>query len=505
MSSELKNPELEKNKLMKQALTIIGIIAAYFVIVLLPTPDGLTASGKKAIALMVCVVLTWATQVIPILVSSVFFIFIAGLIGLETLALNPATGEPDSIGQLQVIKDFATPTVFFMFVSILLAYAMDRCGINQRLALMMTAMSKGNPKAMIWFFTVGTALISTVISNVPSCAAFFPIVLAVCKKNDCVKGKSNFAKASVIGIIFGAMVGGNATPAGTPINIMALDLLKAATGGDNGIEITFAEWSLMGIPLVAIILPAICFILTHVFPPEFEKLAGVDEAKRDLAALGKLNKQEIKFIVMSLLMLVVWFLEGYVHQLSTTTVLTIYSALLFFPGINLLDFEYVQNKLDWTVIIMTGASIAFGAAMLKTGAAGWIADIALKPFIGVGDSFASQLLLVTVLAAFTCVVHLLIPSCPALVSVLIPVVLAFGMNNGIPVMLLFLPVAFNVSTYWLLPFDPLPMMCYPEKYFSIKDFFKAGWIAHVALIIVSVAVIMLIGKPLVGGLMASIP
>jgi len=57
-------------------------------------------------------------------------------------------------------------------------------------------------------------------------------------------------------------------------------------------------------------------------------------------------------------------------------------------------------------------------------------------------------------------------------------------------------VAFNVSTYWLLPFDPLPMMCYPEKYFSIKDFFKAGWIAHAALIIVSVAVVMLIGRPL---------
>jgi len=489
-SAEKKGLDALKQPSVKDALVILGIVAAYFFIVLLPTPEGLTPSGQKAIALMVCVVLTWATQVVPILVGSVFFIFAAGLLGLETLP--DAAGAVAQINQLQVIKDFATPTVFFMFVSILLAYAMDKCGLNQRLALAMTAMSKGNPKAIIWFFTAGTALISTIISNVPSCAAFFPIVLAVIKKNNCEKGKSNFAKASIIAIIFGAMVGGNATPAGTPINIMALDLLEAA-----GFErLTFAEWSVMGIPLVLVIVPVICLILTFVFPPEFKKLAGVEEAKADLKALGRLNPQEIKFIIMSAVMLVVWFLEGYAHNMSTTTVLTIYATMLFFPGIRLLDYEYVQDKLDWTVIIMTGASIAFGAAMLKTGAAGWIADIFLAPFTGVGSTYMGQLLLVTVLAAFTCVVHLLIPSCPALVGVLVPVVLAFGQNHNIPVMLLFLPVAFNVSTYWLLPFDPLPMMCYPEKYFSIRDFFKAGWIAHAALIIVSVAVVMLIGRPM---------
>jgi len=480
-----KNLAPEQTLDIKQAVTILGIIAAYFAITLLPTPAGLTPSGQKAIALMVCMVLSWATQVVPILVSSVFFIFAAGIAGLQTAP--DAAGMVKDITGLQIIKDFATPTIFFMFVSILLAYAMDKCGMNQRLALKLTAMSRGNPKAMVFFFTAGTALISSIISNVPSCAAFFPIVLAVCKKNGCVRGKSNFAKASVIGIIFGAMVGGSATPAGTPINIMALDLLKAGTG----MEITFAQWSLMGIPLVLVILPVIWLILVTVFPPEIERLAGVDEAKRDLAELGKLKPQEIKFIVMSFIMLVLWFTEGYLHNLSTTTVLAFYATALFFPGIRLLDYEYVQNKLDWTVIIMTGASISFGASMLSTGASSWIANIALRPFVG-----SSVLLLVVVLAVFTTVIHLLIPSCPALVGVLVPTVLAFAMDNNMPVMLLFLPVAFNVSTYWLLPFDPLPMMCYPEKYFSIKDFFKAGAPAHIALIIVSVAVIMLIGRPM---------
>jgi len=371
-------------------------------------------------------------------------------------------------------------------VSILLAYAMDRCGMNQRLALKMTVLSRGNPKAMIFILIAGTAGVSSIIANVPSCAAFFPIVLALCKKNDCVKGKSNFAKASIIGIIFGAMVGGSATPAGTPINIMALDLLEAS-GHDR---LSFAQWSMLGIPLVVIIIPLIWLILITVFPPEFKKLAGLDESKKELAELGKFSVQEIKFMALAAVMLFLWFTEGILHSFDTTTVLTFIATLMFFPGIRLLEYEYVRDKLDWTIIIMTGASIAFGATMFSSGASKWIADISLGSFVGL-----NPLLLVIIISVFTAVIHILIPSCPALVSVLIPTLAAFAAESNIPVMLLFLPAAFNVSTYWLMPFDPLPMMCYPEKYFSIKDFFKAGLPAHIALVGVTAAVVMLIAKP----------
>ena len=475
----------------RQALMLFGIAALYFVITAFRPPEGLTPSGLKAIALMVCVVLAWATQVVPIIVSSVVFIFIIGAMGLAKPALvpDPATGQlvPDPITEGMVIKDFASHVIFFMFVSILLAYAMDRCGLNQRLALKMTALSKGSPKAMVLFFILGTGIVSAIISNVPSCAAFLPIVLAVCEKNNCVRGKSNFAKASVIGIIFAAMVGGNATPAGSPINIMALDLLQRGTG----LEITFAQWSLLGIPLVLLILPVIWLILIAVFPPEFEKLAGLEDSKEELAGLGKLNRQEWKFIAIVIAMLALWFTNPYLHNISTTAVLAFAAAVLFFPGVRLLDYEYVRGKLDWTVIIMTGASIAFAATMLSTGASQWIADMTLMRFANL-----SPALLVLVIAVFTTVIHLLIPSCPALVGVLVPTVVSFAAKAGIAPMMLFLPVALNVSTYWLLPFDPLPMMCFPEKYFSMKDFFKAGSLAHAALILVSLGVIMLIGKPL---------
>ena len=478
--TENNNQKSEQILTIKQLLIIVGIIAVYFIITAFPPPEGLPPSGWKAIALMVCIVITWGTQIIPIIISSVFFIFLIGAMGLVDLGAEVIT-------EAMVIRDFASHVIFFMFTSILLAYAMDRCGMNNRLALKMTTLSKGNPKAMVLFFIVGTGLVSSIISNVPSCAAFFPIVLAVCMKNDCVRGKSNFAKASIIGIVFAAMVGGVCTPAGSPINVMALDLLKRGAG----LDITFAEWTMFGLPLVILILPVIWLILITVFPPEFKQLAGVDDANEELARLGKLNIQERKFVGIVILMLLLWFSNPYLHHIGTTAVLALASALMFFPGIRLLDYDFVKDKMDWTVIIMTGASIAFAATMLSTGASLWIAEMTLMRFVNL-----SPLVLVLIIASFTVFIHLLIPSCPALCGVLVPTVIVFALQANIPPMLLFLPVAFNVSTYWLLPFDPLPMMCFPEKYFSIKDFFKAGLPAHIALIFLSTAIVFIIGKPL---------
>ena len=142
---------------VKQALAILGIIAAYFVIMALPTPAGLSEEGKRAIAFMVCVMLTWMTQIFPLHVSSVLFLFLIPILGLGSAQ--------------EVAAKFAGDTIFFMFASFLLAIALETSGLANRLALKMSAVSGGNPKTLILLIMTSTALMSCVISNVPCCAA----------------------------------------------------------------------------------------------------------------------------------------------------------------------------------------------------------------------------------------------------------------------------------------------------------------------------------------------
>ena len=457
---------------MKRVISIVIILAVYFIITALPTPEGLTYDGQKAIAMMCCIVITWLTEVIPILISSVFYIFVTFFTGLNT--------------ESGAVKDFASPTVFFVFASILLAYALEYCGLNNRLALKMSVMSKGNPKTLILFMMIGTAILSTVISNVPACAAFFFIVLALCKQNNCEKGKSNFAKSAIIGVIMGSMVGGNATPAGSSLNVLGLNLLEQSTGE----TMSFIEWSMFGIPIVIIMIPLLWLLVITVFPPEFTELAGMDEKRRELEALGKFTKNEIKFMAVSAVMMAVWFTEKILHNVPVSTSTVFFSTLYFCPGIDLLNYEYLKEKLDWTLVIMIGASGTFGAAMFTSGASKWIADAVLGPFTN-----TNPILLVFIIAFFCTFIKILIPSNPACVAILVPTLAAFSVETGIPIMMLFLPMAFTVTAGWLLPFDPVPLICWPERYFNIWDFFKSGILAHIVLIFVAVGVVMAVGIP----------
>jgi len=456
----------------KQAIAILGIVAAYFLIMLLPTPAGLSEEGKKAIAFMICVMLTWVTQIFPLHVSSVLFLFLIPLLGLNT--------------GTEVATRFAGPTIFFMFGSFLLAIALETSGLANRLALSMSAMSRGNPKILILLIMTVTALVSCVISNVPCCAAFLPIVLTLCKKNNCLRGSSNFGKAAIIGVIYASMFA-NGTPAGTPINIAGLSLLEEYTG----LTISFGGFSLFGMLITIISIPVLWLILMLVFPPEFKKLAGMEDYEKELAELGPMSKQEIKYLIVTALMLAMWFTDKY-HGLSTTDTTVIFGAIYFLPGINLLKFDDIKGKIEWDIIIMTGATIAFGATMASTGAAKWLADISLMPFAD-----ASPILIMLLISGVSMLSHLLIPSCPAAVAVMVPVLASFSQQSGVNAMLLFLPLIYTISNSWLLPFaDPLPMMCWPEKYFSTKDFFKSGILAHIANTVIVVLVVLLIGKPL---------
>ncbi|MCL2121118.1 MAG: DASS family sodium-coupled anion symporter [Clostridiales bacterium] len=449
------------------------VIAIYFIVMALPTPEGLSEEGKRAIAMMICVVITWVMELIPILISSVLFIFLISFLNLNT--------------ELGAVKDFATPTVFFVFASILLAYALENCGLNNRLALKMSVLSKGKPKLLILYMMCGTALLSTIISNVPACAAFFFIVLALCKKNNCERGKSNFAKASIIGVIMAAMAGGNATPAGSSLNVLGLNLLRQSTGQ----SLSFAEWTIFGLPIVIISIPLLWMLIIRVFPPEFDELVGVEETKKELEELGKYSIQEIKFMVITAIMMIFWFTESYLHNVPVSTSTVFFASLYFLPGIEILSYEYIKDKLDWTLVIMIGASGALGAAMFTSGASSWLATVILGSFTD-----ASPLFLVFLISVFCTVIKVLIPSNPACVSILVPTLAAFSQETGIPIMMLFLPMAFTVTAGWLLPFDPVPLVCWPERYFSMKDFAKAGVFAHIIIIIVVVAIVMAIGVPL---------
>ena len=473
MSTKIESKEKTgMSDVMKKGIWLVASVIIYFAITAMPTPNGLTPEGQKSIALMVVAVIAWIVEIIPIAVSSLVLVFLQHIIG--TAKMGPA------------VQSFASPTVLFVLSSFFLAAALAASGLSKRISMKITMLSSGSPKKAVFYLMAATAVLSTCISDVPAAAAFAPIGLALLEKNNCKLGYSNFAKALMIGIPFAALIGGVATPAGSSLNVLSLSLLKST----SQIDIGFAQWAAVGIPVVIVTIPLAWKIITMVFPPEMDKLVGIEDVHKEYKELGPISKNEIKFMVIMALMLITWFTES-IHKTPLPISATIGAALFFAPGINLLTWDTAKQRVGWDTILLIGAASSLGTTLWNSGGATWVATSALSGIQG-----ASSLVVILFVVVFTILIHLLVPVNPAIVSVMVPTLAAFAVTLGINPAFLVVPMGFTVSAAFLLPLDPVPLITYSSGHYKMGDYFKAGVPVCVLWTIVMTIAMMVLARPL---------
>ena len=111
---------------------IILPLIVFAIILLIPTPDGLTTEGQVALAVMALVVILWATEAMPIAVT--------GLLGVVLLVLF--NGTDDFVG---AIHGFSDPVSYFLIGILTLGLAVHRSGLAERFAMILIRGSKNNP------------------------------------------------------------------------------------------------------------------------------------------------------------------------------------------------------------------------------------------------------------------------------------------------------------------------------------------------------------------------
>jgi sodium-dependent dicarboxylate transporter 2/3/5 len=471
----------------KKLMWLVAIVVAYFVIASLPLSTPLPAeeiqalrqagqavplqpAGQKALALMIVAVISWVVDVVPMGISAVVFLFLQVVVGIE--GVGPAVGN------------FATPTLLFVLSSFLLANAMAASGFSKRFSLQLSVASKGSPSRVLFLIMIAAGVVSMVISDPPVVAAFFPVGLALCEKNKCVQGKSNFAKAVMMGITFSALIGGVGTPAGSSLNVQALGLLESA----GGQPITFAKWATLGVPFALITTVVAWASLCFVFKPEMSRLEGVEDFGKDLAELGPMSINEKKWIGVMVLLVVVWLSEKY-HHLPVPVTTTLGAALFFLPVFGFLDWK--TQKIGWDLLLLIGAATSLGTTFYKTGGAAWLANLALGGLVG-----SSTIMVLVVVIVFTLLIHILVPTAPAIAPIVIPTLVAFANNAGMNPWLLVVPTAFTISGAFQLPLDPTALITYAGGYYSFGDFIKAGTVMSILWLIVLVAMLLVLGVPL---------
>lgn len=445
------NPKYEifggfKTRLNLKTLGMPLAIIAFIVIMLIPM-NGLSPAGHAAIALLVFAVIMWATEAVHLAVTSLIILFIQPIIGVETFQ-NAVIG-------------FANPIIFLMIGGFIIAEAIRKSGLAQRMTYAMLNKVGITPGRSLFVAVFSTGLLSAWIENVVAFAMLLPIIkeiIPLMGVDDPEKGNSNFAKAMVLGASYGSLAGGFATEIGTAPNLMA----AAYTG------IPFAQWMVFGLPLAIIMMFIIWLFLGRLFKPEVKGIIGGKETiVSKMEALGSMSRNEKIALSILLFTIFLWITASYTG-LNSYSVALIGAVLFFILGI--VDWRDAQTNVDWGLIIFFGGALSLGAALLNTGAAKWLITD-LVAMLGSDPS----ILLITIVLMIIAVSITQVMSNIALAAILVPLSVTLAQAQGQPVGVYAVPVAIACSLSFMLPMaDPTVAMAYGTGYVKIKEILKAG-------------------------------
>ncbi len=463
----------------KEIISLFVAVAASAVVLYLPTPEGLGVPGQRTAALFVLILILWSTEAIPITIGALLALVLQPILGLNDL--NTA------------FQNFIGLVFFFVLIMFIVALAWVKTGLAHRFALTLISRAGTDSRRVILVFTVGTGMVSLIVSDVPTCAIFMAVALGIFDRLKLEPGKSQFARGLMLAIPLGALVGGVGTIAGSSINVLGLQIIL----DNGGPEITFLQWMAIGIPMVLILLPTTAFVISRAFKPEIDDIGNIDDIRRELADLGPLTSAEKKVLVIQSLMLVCWIAGSFPNLLffryfDVVTVGVFGATLMFLPGIKLFTWKEAQAATGWEILMMAGAVATLGAASSSSGLAQWLVDISLG-----GMSDFPIVLILALISLFTVVIHLMLPVSPVINAIMIPPIMLLAVEAGVNPALYALPVIFTASCAMLIPLDPVPLLTFSKGYYSMFDMFKPGAIVSIAWVIVMTAILMTVG-PMIG-------
>lgn len=439
------------------------------------SPD-LTREGQTAIMVLLAAVVMWATEALPLPITSLVMVALCGFLGIAAYNDIWAATFTGSLWMFIGIFGFTT----FLGVST----------FPQRLIAMVVRMVKGNINLVILGFMVISAIISMVMSNIALTAIMMGFAASLLRAAGAKPGESNMGRCLALAIPFAVMFGGCLLPSGTPINVVVLGLAETACG----VTITFAEWFGYTIVPVTLSLIACWIILVKVYKPEQLTQQTVDTFLGEVSSLPPMDFKEKFNIGVLLVALVCWIASSWFPVLNTTFVALIALGLLFLPGTSMITTKQYRSESPWDILLMMASINGIVAAMSAAGSVAWIVNLLLG--VTSGMSFVMLFMVISIVFA---IVHNFFPSGPGLAALVTAPVLGLVAAVGGNFTATILMLALWCALCFLVPLDSVLLVSYAGGYYKFNEMWKGGLPVTIATM-VFFSVFLLVVPPLFGAL-----
>lgn len=444
----------------------------FIAMLMLPVPDGLSVSGWYTAATALLMAIWWITEALPIPVTALLPIVLLPVLDITTIG--------------EATAPYANPLIFLFMGGFVIAVAMEKWDLHRRIALNIVSSVGVKPSSIIMGFILASAFLSMWVSNTATALMMLPIALSVLRLVEDQKEtpeKLNFEIVLVLSIAYGCNVGGMGTIIGTPPNA----LLAGFMSENYGVEIGFAQWMMIGVPLMLVALPLLYFLLVKIiYPIKMKELPGGKKLiELQLSTLGNISSAEVKVAVVFIGAALLWItrplLTNYLPGISDAGIAITAAVSLFLIPVDLGKGEFVLSwsdaeELPWGVLILFGGGLSLASAISSTGLAEWIGQ-------GVGVIGSWPIVLLVGVVVLMIIFLTEITSNTATTAAFLPILASVAIGLGENPMLLAIPAALGASCAFMLPVATPPnAIVYGSGKITIPEMSKAGLWLNVAFI-----------------------
>ena len=337
----------------------VAVAALTLLVLLMPTPAGLTVEGKRALAAFVFTGTMFALQPIPLPFA-----------GLMVPVMLVALGLADSV---QAFEALSKPIIILILGSLFLAEALRKHGITRRLALLSIVTSGGRVDRLVFSLMALAALLSMWMENTATAAVLIPVAITISSKVPDQEQSKELLILLVLGIAYAASVGGMATVTGSASNAVASEFLS---------EIRvwrFIDWMKYGLLALVFVFPVTWWTLLKALNVSVEKL-DIEATRGELEDLGGLRGVEREVLAVLGATILMWmggsFIEGALGLPSTFLAPSVVGmiAVSYMALRDIIQWEDVKG-VSWGMFFAISAGLSLGEALKRSGATAWLTDI----------------------------------------------------------------------------------------------------------------------------------
>lgn len=461
------------------AIKILTIGMIFFI--LLSTKILESEPQNRCLAVVVAASLLWATEAMPLFVTSLLIPFLVICLRIPC----DANGDPMTASDASrfIFSQMWSSVIMLLLGGFTLAAALSKYNIAKMLATAILSRAGTNPKVVLLTLMFISTFLSMWISNVAAPVLCFSIAQPLLRT---LPTGSPFAKGIILGIALASNVGGMASPIASPQNIIALENMSPAP--------TWGQWFAIAIPVCILSNIFIWGILVLTFKP------GKDV--KVTAPIRVVNERfgftQWFISIVTILTIILWCfshqLEPYVGEMG---VLALIPVVVFF-GSKILTSDDFNNFL-WTIIALAMGGVALGKAVSTSGLLATVAH-------GIEEHVIKGLGVLGVLFVFGFIILVVATFVSHTVAALIilPLISSIGSRMEDPhPRLLVMGAAFLCSAAMGLPTSGFPnvtAICMVDEfgrpYLTVGNFISRGVPASILAYLVIVTVGYLIMKTL---------